>query len=44
VFWNFGINNGMNMLAIPYFDRLTVRELVIVIAVSLDARSKSMST
>lgn len=34
----------MNMLGIPYFDRSTVKGLVIVIAVPLDARSKSMST
>lgn len=36
------INNGMNMLAVPYFYQLIVKGLVILIAVWLDVRSKSM--
>jgi sugar/nucleoside kinase (ribokinase family) len=34
------INNGMNMLSVPYFYQLIVKGLVILIAVWLDVRSK----
>jgi len=35
------INNGMNMLSVPYFYQLIVKGAVIIIAVWLDVRSKS---
>ncbi|PLP59064.1 ribose ABC transporter permease [Mesorhizobium loti] len=35
------INNGMNMLSVPYFYQLIVKGAVILIAVWLDVRSKS---
>ncbi len=35
------INNGMNMLSVPYFYQLIVKGLVILIAVWLDVRSKA---
>ncbi|MGH6860241.1 MAG: ABC transporter permease [Phyllobacterium sp.] len=38
------INNGMNMLSVPYFYQLIVKGLVILIAVWLDVRSKSRRT
>lgn len=34
------LNNGMNMLSVPYFYQLIVKGLVILIAVYLDVRSK----
>ncbi|WP_319775368.1 ABC transporter permease [Breoghania sp.] len=34
------LNNGMNMLSVPYFYQLIVKGLVIVFAVWLDVRSK----
>ena len=34
------MNNGMNMLSVPYFYQLIVKGLVILIAVWLDVRSK----
>jgi ribose transport system permease protein len=34
------MNNGMNMLSVPYFYQLIVKGLVILIAVYLDVRSK----
>ncbi|WP_116133133.1 ABC transporter permease [Tropicimonas sp. IMCC34043] len=34
------LNNGMNMLSVPYFYQLIVKGLVIIIAVYLDVRSK----
>lgn len=34
------INNGMNMLSVPYFYQLIVKGLVIILAVWLDVRSK----
>ncbi|UTW12129.1 ABC transporter permease [Marinobacterium rhizophilum] len=34
------LNNGMNMLSVPYFYQLIVKGLVILIAVWLDVRSK----
>lgn len=34
------LNNGMNMLSVPYFFQLIVKGLVILIAVYLDVRSK----
>lgn len=36
------INNGMNMLAVPYFYQLIFKGIVILFAVWLDVRSKSM--
>ena len=38
------INNGMNMLSVPYFYQLIVKGVVILVAVWLDVRSKSMRT
>ena len=38
------INNGMNMLSVPYFYQLIVKGLVILIAVWLDVRSKAVRT
>ncbi|QND54947.1 ribose ABC transporter permease (plasmid) [Phyllobacterium sp. 628] len=38
------INNGMNMLAVPYFYQLIFKGIVILFAVWLDVRSKSMRT
>ncbi|HEV2505274.1 MAG TPA: ribose ABC transporter permease [Mesorhizobium sp.] len=38
------INNGMNMLSVPYFYQLIVKGAVILIAVWLDVRSKSART
>ncbi|MEK1930569.1 MAG: ABC transporter permease [Pararhizobium sp.] len=38
------INNGMNMLSVPYFYQLIVKGLVILIAVWLDVRSKAART
>lgn len=35
------INNGMNMLSVPYFYQLIVKGIVILVAVWLDVRSKS---
>nr|WP_238858406.1 ribose ABC transporter permease [Faunimonas pinastri] len=35
------INNGMNMLSVPYFYQLIVKGVVIILAVWLDVRSKS---
>jgi ribose transport system permease protein len=35
------INNGMNMLSVPFFFQLIVKGIVILIAVWLDVRSKS---
>lgn len=35
------INNGMNMLSVPYFYQLIVKGVVILVAVWLDVRSKS---
>ncbi|PSJ56438.1 ABC transporter permease [Pseudaminobacter soli (ex Li et al. 2025)] len=35
------INNGMNMLSVPYFYQLIVKGVVILLAVWLDVRSKS---
>jgi ribose transport system permease protein len=34
------LNNGMNMMSVPYFYQLIVKGLVILIAVYLDVRSK----
>jgi ribose transport system permease protein len=34
------LNNGMNMLSVPYFYQLIVKGLVILVAVYLDVRSK----
>ncbi|MCM2402645.1 ABC transporter permease [Rhizobium sp. S153] len=34
------LNNGMNMMSVPYFYQLIVKGLVILIAVGLDVRSK----
>jgi ribose transport system permease protein len=34
------MNNGMNMLSVPYFYQLIVKGLVILLAVWLDVRSK----
>ena len=34
------LNNGMNMMSVPYFYQLIVKGLVIVVAVWLDVRSK----
>ena len=34
------LNNGMNMLSVPYFYQLIVKGLVILVAVWLDVRSK----
>ena len=34
------MNNGMNMLSVPYFNQLIVKGLVILLAVWLDVRSK----
>ncbi|MFD2440793.1 hypothetical protein ACFSS8_19985 [Paracoccus kondratievae] len=34
------MNNGMNMLSVPYFYQLIVKGLVILIAVWLDVRAK----
>ena len=34
------INNGMNMLSVPYFYQLIVKGIVILLAVWLDIRSK----
>jgi ribose transport system permease protein len=34
------LNNGMNMLSVPYFYQLIVKGLVILIAVWLDVRAK----
>lgn len=34
------MNNGMNMLSVPYFYQLIVKGLVILVAVYLDVRSK----
>jgi len=36
------INNGMNMLSVPYFYQLIVKGVVILVAVWLDVRSKSV--
>jgi ribose transport system permease protein len=36
------INSGMNMLAVPYFYQLIVKGFVILLAVWLDVRSKSI--
>lgn len=36
------INNGMNMLSVPYFYQLIVKGAVILVAVWLDVRSKSV--
>lgn len=36
------INNGMNMLSVPYFYQLIVKGVVILLAVWLDVRSKSV--
>ena len=38
------INNGMNMLSVPYFYQLIVKGVVILVAVWLDVRSKSVRT
>jgi ribose transport system permease protein len=38
------INNGMNMLSVPYFYQLIVKGAVILIAVWLDVRSKTART
>ncbi|TPL33346.1 ribose ABC transporter permease [Mesorhizobium sp. B2-4-6] len=38
------INNGMNMLSVPYFFQLIVKGIVILVAVWLDVRSKSVRT
>ncbi|WP_144378056.1 ABC transporter permease [Mesorhizobium amorphae] len=38
------INNGMNMLSVPYFYQLIVKGAVILVAVWLDVRSKSART
>jgi ribose transport system permease protein len=38
------LNNGMNMLSVPYFYQLIVKGLVILIAVYLDVRSKRAKT
>jgi ribose transport system permease protein len=38
------INNGMNMLSVPYFYQLIVKGLVILVAVWLDVRSKAART
>ena len=38
------INNGMNMLSVPYFYQLIVKGVVILVAVWLDVRSKSTRT
>ncbi|MDR3517136.1 MAG: hypothetical protein P4M00_15085 [Azospirillaceae bacterium] len=35
------INNGMNLLSIPYFYQLIVKGLVILVAAWLDVSSKS---
>ncbi|MEK1875078.1 MAG: ABC transporter permease, partial [Rhizobium altiplani] len=34
------LNNGMNMLSVPYFYQLIVKGLVILVAVYLDVRAK----
>lgn len=34
------LNNGMNMMSVPYFYQLIVKGVVILIAVWLDVRSK----
>lgn len=34
------LNNGMNMLSVPYFYQLIVKGLVIIVAVWLDVRTK----
>ena len=34
------LNNGMNMLSVPYFYQLIVKGVVIIIAVWLDVRAK----
>jgi ribose transport system permease protein len=34
------MNNGMNMLSVPYFYQLIAKGLVILIAVWLDVRAK----
>lgn len=36
------INNGMNLLSVPYFYQLIVKGLVILVAVWLDVRSKRL--
>lgn len=38
------INNGMNMLSVPYFYQLIVKGIVILVAVWLDVRSKQVRT
>ncbi|MGA0614955.1 ABC transporter permease [Paracoccus sp. KR1-242] len=38
------MNNGMNMLSVPYFYQLIVKGLVILIAVWLDVRAKQRRT
>jgi ribose transport system permease protein len=38
------INNGMNLLSVPYFYQLIVKGAVIVIAVWIDVRSKQART
>lgn len=37
------LNNGMNMMSVPYFYQLIVKGLVIIVAVWLDVRSKRKS-
>jgi ribose transport system permease protein len=34
------INNGMNLLSVPYFYQLIVKGLVILVAVYLDVQNK----
>lgn len=34
------INNGMNLLSVPYFYQLIVKDIVILAAVCIDVQSK----